>query len=1517
MPKPLVNSRIIYSNYLGRVYEHDTWLDQGVKAGDTPTFASLRITGDSTLEGNLYVEGNTTILDTNVIEFEDNILLLNRLENGSGVTLNQSGLEVERGSLTNYRLVYDETYGSLRSGIIGDMQVVATREDTPLLDGVMIWNSTSKRLDSRNSINIDMSLLSTSNSTSATSGSLTIRGGLGISKDVNMNGILNIRSNSISTGITSNGLTITSNENINLTCTNVVQIPFDKRLCFGNVNQYISATTLTNDLTIAGNGNINFSLGTGKRISVPNQIPIIFSNATEKIYATDTNTMVVTSSQDIELIPGVNKKVVIPYNNTLAFGNNNQTLLADLSGNLTINAANDIFITPGNACNIRMPVDKGIKFTNTGNQLIYGDNANKLYISATSDIRLSSTTLVNIPVNVPLSFGASNTEQVKSTSNGNLILSANNSIQCNQNTQVLSTTQSTTISNGSLQVSGGVGIIKNLNIGGNVNIAGDLTISGTSFTIDTETLLVTDNLIVINNSPFNSIDGGILIKRYNDGTLNNKNYASVFFRESTDEITFAYTANESTGANIVFTDYLPLRAQSLFLMGTQGAFNCDGDGTFQKNLTAHYGITTGSINATASSYIATLSNGNLYSSNASLGSLVVSSNVLFSSTEPTSITINGGINVLNNVDITGNFNVKNTAVSTSSTTGAITLLGGMGISCTENTSSTSGGGALTVAGGASIFKDMRVGNDIYIENEAYSSSITLNKTSGSALLSKGEITILCSTNAIGVTNGGALTVYGGAHIQKDLLIGGDVSISSNTTIENALFVKDAIYYKGNGLFDVIKNTSGSSHAWYYMGTIDKTINSYAEVEFYNGVGNRTTKTSYTLKVTISIYDTNLSVTHQHIGKAEFNSTDKSNVYIYYDNVDEYHVYLRLPTSSETSMHMKYNSNNAWNYLFNGNSTLPSGLDPLWTKVYDTLQETNLQSTFGDVIVEGSQLKIADNVPIIGYNNVSTTSARKLGTAYERYQKANDVSDGELITDVPKETNSLPSQATVSESNQVKFPSSSSSSNNYYNGWWIKITSGTNSGQVRKIIGYNGPQRVATLETSWTSQNPTEGDGYSLYNKSMYTAVFENNVLKFGYATVDSNNVNYQEDIQTIHKSILITDTSPSANATTGSLFIAGGISIQNTTNSTSSTQGGSLTSLGGMGINKTLIVGDSIGIGTFPQSDFHIKKTSPQIQLQNHQNEISRIKFVESVTNNEFKLTADFSNEMKLFSIVTSAGNTLNITLDGHVGINTTNNINNDLTMKSESIISSDSDNSFLQIRGSNSTNGSSLTLFGNNHISNQGHSHIKSRVTKCFTNEIERLRIDSDGKIHMYSTESSTSTNGALILSGGVTIVASSNASSITSGGALTIAGGTSISKDLYIGGDVFISGNISAPNTILTPIISFSNTENCTVTSYSNNKLVKMSSEGLLTFYVQTVPISDSVNCQFQFTVPERITNFNERFDLIINSVGYTDDTDIIPLFNVIGVGVKSTTRGLVKFQSVSTGIHYLSITARYSIT
>lgn len=72
--------------------------------GTNPT-----ITGRVVVRGNLVVEGSTTTVESTNTTIADNTITLNEGETGAGITLNESGLEIDRGTLDNVRLVYDMT----------------------------------------------------------------------------------------------------------------------------------------------------------------------------------------------------------------------------------------------------------------------------------------------------------------------------------------------------------------------------------------------------------------------------------------------------------------------------------------------------------------------------------------------------------------------------------------------------------------------------------------------------------------------------------------------------------------------------------------------------------------------------------------------------------------------------------------------------------------------------------------------------------------------------------------------------------------------------------------------------------------------------------------------------------------------------------------------------------------------------------------------------------------------------------------------------------------------------------------------------------------------------------------------------------------------------------------------------------------------------------------------------------------------------------------------------------------
>lgn len=115
-----------------------------------------RITGDYTIsptgnliiDGNLLVTGTTTTVDTTETTISDKIITLNSGEVGSGVTGIYSGFEIDRGSLDNVGLRWNETidkwelstdglsYSEILTSGVGDGYLQNVVEDTtPQLGG--------------------------------------------------------------------------------------------------------------------------------------------------------------------------------------------------------------------------------------------------------------------------------------------------------------------------------------------------------------------------------------------------------------------------------------------------------------------------------------------------------------------------------------------------------------------------------------------------------------------------------------------------------------------------------------------------------------------------------------------------------------------------------------------------------------------------------------------------------------------------------------------------------------------------------------------------------------------------------------------------------------------------------------------------------------------------------------------------------------------------------------------------------------------------------------------------------------------------------------------------------------------------------------------------------------------------------------------------------------------------------------------------------------------------------------
>lgn len=132
---------------------------------------AIYTSGNLTIGGDLTVSGTTTTIHSQELTVTDKIITVNDGEIGAGITGSPyAGIEVDRGSETNYLFVFDEVQDNFRVGISGSLQAVATREDTPTDGYVAIWNAAEYRFDT--STSIALGDLATDAELSAVSGTL-------------------------------------------------------------------------------------------------------------------------------------------------------------------------------------------------------------------------------------------------------------------------------------------------------------------------------------------------------------------------------------------------------------------------------------------------------------------------------------------------------------------------------------------------------------------------------------------------------------------------------------------------------------------------------------------------------------------------------------------------------------------------------------------------------------------------------------------------------------------------------------------------------------------------------------------------------------------------------------------------------------------------------------------------------------------------------------------------------------------------------------------------------------------------------------------------------------------------------------------------------------------------------------------------------------------------------------------------------------------------------------------------
>lgn len=104
------------------------------------------IVQDLTIKGNVTQLGESFITSAQTVEVTDNTILLNKGETGQGVTKGVAGLEIDRGSLPKFNIVFDEMDDRFKAGSEGDLRPIMLRDDETNLtnDGVFVWDAANK-----------------------------------------------------------------------------------------------------------------------------------------------------------------------------------------------------------------------------------------------------------------------------------------------------------------------------------------------------------------------------------------------------------------------------------------------------------------------------------------------------------------------------------------------------------------------------------------------------------------------------------------------------------------------------------------------------------------------------------------------------------------------------------------------------------------------------------------------------------------------------------------------------------------------------------------------------------------------------------------------------------------------------------------------------------------------------------------------------------------------------------------------------------------------------------------------------------------------------------------------------------------------------------------------------------------------------------------------------------------------------------------------------------------------------
>jgi hypothetical protein len=727
------------------------------------------------------------------------------------------------------------------------------------------------------------------------------------------------------------------------------------------------------------------------------------------------------------------------------------------------------------------------------------------------------------------------------------------------------------------------------------------------------------------------------------------------------------------------------------------------------------------------------------------------------------ITNSYGIWNVGNERIDGLMRFTGTTTSTSNTTGILLLAGGIGISNITDAASSTNGGTITTAGGAAIAKKLFVGTDLSV-----SGITTLGATNSMTVSAAGVVSIgnTLSVTGLGTFSGGLTSTVGTTTLGTTTI--GAIT-GTSATFSSTLGVTGLGTFSGGLTSTAGTTTLGTTT----IGAITGTSATFSSTLGVSGITTLGATNSMTVSAAgvVSIAST-LGVTGLGTFSGGLTSTAGTTT-------------LGITTIGA---------------ITGTSATFSSTLGV--SGILTINNATASTSTITGALVVSGGIGIAGTVYANSANFVTLTAPHSglsglTNDDHTQYTLLAGRSGGQTITGGTLASNNLTLRSTSNITKGSILIDETTASTSTTTGALV-VSGGVGiAGTI-----YANSANFVTLTAPHSGLSGLTNDDHTQY--TLLAGRSGGQTLTGG--TSASNSLTLRSTSNATKGQIFLDETTASTSTTTGALRVSGGTGIAG-----KMFVGGGITidgdntaftvdalSNGRLGIVKKAGVGPYFATGSASSFDFRVSSATS----------------IENVASNTYTSLATLTTTGTYNLLLnTSIGNSNTITGSGG-----TLNINGDITLynatKNTIVFRGPGAGSAAPtFSGSNRSNGTKIVLYPSIAasavdyalgIENASMWFSIEQATSSFnyywyggTTRILTLR--GDGQLTVSgTTDSTSSTTGSLLLSGGVGISSTTDATSATNGGTLTSAGGGAFAKSLYVGGPLdILSSKSGTPST------------------------------------------------------------------------------------------------------------------------